>query len=543
MIGFNPFRCLPEWKKITSPAASIKNAMRNTIHLAKPKSSTQSSPLRPRRLYITSSAIISMYLAFSSNMVADCREGCDTTNSDTYLGENAVLGFAYQSTGIGSFALSTGGSTGDTAVGYNAMSAASSTFANVAVGASALQNSSGDANVAIGFSALQNSASGNNNTVVGFDAGVVLIDGSDNTAVGWASLAATTSGSRNTAIGREALGDGSNNTAIGFQVLSSNTANDNTATGYQALLENTTGSGNTANGEFALSNNTSGLNNTACGLSALQGTAGSATGSYNTATGGFALAINSSGSNNTADGIAALGSNTTGGSNTGIGQDALLFNRSGNTNTAVGSEALRNNTTGSNNIALGVNAGMNLTTGSSNIDIGNPGVAGDASTIRIGGGRSTTRVFIWGINGKTVADGVPVLISPSTGQLGTTTSSARYKEKIEAMDKASEAILSLRPVKFRYKKELDSHGIPQFGLVAEEVEKIDPQLVVHDEEGKPYTVRYEAVNAMLLNEFLKEHQQVRELKGQVAELAAGLQKLGAQMETRQTALRVAADHP
>jgi len=111
------------------------------------------------------------------------------------------------------------------------------------------------------------------------------------------------------------------------------------------------------------------------------------------------------------------------------------------------------------------------------------------------------------------------------------------------MDKASEAILSLRPVKFRYKKELDSHGIPQFGLVAEEVEKIDPQLVVHDEEGKPYTVRYEAVNAMLLNEFLKEHQQVRELKGQVAELAAGLQKLGAQMETRQTALRVAADHP
>src|SRR5207248_3950676 len=169
------------------------------------------------------------------------------------------------------------------------------------------------------------------------------------------------------------------------------------------------------------------------------------------------------------DGIAALGSNTTGGSNTGIGQDALLSNTIGNTNTAVGSEALRNNTSGSNNIAIGVSAGMNLTTGSSNIDIGNPGIAGESSTIRIGGGRSTTRVFVFGINGRTAANGVPVLISPSTGQLGTTTSSARYKENIQAMDKASEAILALKPVTFRYKHELDPDGIPQFGLVAEQV--------------------------------------------------------------------------
>ena len=222
-----------------------------------------------------------------------------------------------------------------------------------------------------------------------------------------------------------------------------------------------------------------------------------------------------------------------------------MYNTAGNTNTAVGSEALRNNSTGSNNIAVGVNAGMNLTTGSSNIDIGNPGVAGESSTIRIGGGRSTTKVVIWGISGRTVADGVPVLISPSTGHLGTTTSSARYKELIKPMDKASEGILALKPVTFRYKHELDPEGIPQFGLVAEEVEKVNPALVARDEQGKPYTVRYDAVNAMLLNEFLKEHKKTEKLEATVASLietvkeqAAQIQKVSAHLEASKPAPQV-----
>ena len=169
-----------------------------------------------------------------------------------------------------------------------------------------------------------------------------------------------------------------------------------------------------------------------------------------------------------------------------------------------------NNTTGSNNIALGFNAGFNLTTGSNNIDIGNTGVAaGESNTIRIGTEGTQKATFIAGISGVTVAGGVGVIID-TNGHLGTVVSSARFKDEIKPMDKASEAILALQPVTFRYKKELDPDGIPQFGLVAEQVEKVNPDLVARDEQGKPYTVRYEAVNAMLLNEFLKEHRKVEE---------------------------------
>jgi trimeric autotransporter adhesin len=159
------------------------------------------------------------------------------------------------------------------------------------------------------------------------------------------------------------------------------------------------------------------------------------------------------------------------------------------------------------NIALGSNAGANLTTGSNNIDIGNRGVAGDAAKIRIGKVGTQTATFIAGIHGVTVASGVGVVVA-SNGQLGTVTSSARFKEAIKPMDKASEAILALKPVTFRYKPEIDPKNVPQFGLVAEQVEKVNPDLVVHDSDGKPYTVRYEAVNTMLLNEFLKEHRRL-----------------------------------
>jgi hypothetical protein len=195
------------------------------------------------------------------------------------------------------------------------------------------------------------------------------------------------------------------------------------------------------------------------------------------------------------------------------------------------------NTAGSNNIAVGYAAGGNLTIGSNNIHIGNSGIAAESRTIRIGDKAKQTNTFIAGINGVTVPTGVAVIVD-ANGHLGTTTSSARFKEAIQPMDRASEAILALKPVTFRYKQELDAESIPQFGLVAEEVERVNPDLVARDEQGKPYSVRYEAVNAMLLNEFLKEHQAVEELKTEIAALtatvkeqASQLQKVSAQLET------------
>src|SRR5207249_4051057 len=161
-------------------------------------------------------------------------------------------------------------------------------------------------------------------------------------------------------------------------------------------------------------------------------------------------------------------------------------------------------------IALGANAGQNLTTGDNNIDIGNAGVAGESNTIRIGTVRTHANTFIAGISGVTVAGGVGVIID-SKGHLGTVVSSERFKDEIKPMDRASEAILALRPVTFRYKHELDPKGIPQFGLVDQDVEKLNPALVARNAEGKVFTVRYEAVNAMLLNEFLKEHRRAFEI--------------------------------
>ena len=249
--------------------------------------------------------------------------------------------------------------------------------------------------------------------------------------------------------------------------------------------------------------------------------------------------------------------NTTGSSNTANGFQALLDN-TGSNNTACGDLALANNTTGSNNIALGANAGHNLTTGSNNIDIGNTGVASEAKKIRIGTVGTQTTTFIAGIHGVAVT-GTAVVVSGS-GQLGVAPCSERFKEAITPMDNASEAILALKPVTFRYKHELDPDGISQFGLVAEDVEKVNPDLVARDDQGKPYTVRYEAVNAMLLNEFLKEHRKVEaqqatlaELKSTLAEqqknfqaivgrqqkqieaLTAGLQKVSAQLEVSKSA--------
>ena len=309
--------------------------------------------------------------------------------------------------------------------------------------------------------------------------------------------------------------------------------NDNTAEGEDALFSLTSGPNNTAIGFDALFSNTGGDSNTATGKEALFS---NTTGNFNTANGPQALYSNTTGNANTAIGDSALFNNTIGSGNAANGNNALLNNTTGSGNTANGDHALDSNTTGGGNIALGFEAGQNLTTGNSNIDIGNLGVAGESKTIRIGVRTAQRNTFIAGISGATVPTGVAVIVD-ANGHLGTTTSSARFKEEIKPMDKASEAILALKPVTFHYKKELDPEGILQFGLVAEDVAKVNPDLVVRDDQGKVYTVRYEAVNAMLLNEFLKEHQQLQDLKAVIAEqqkqiktLTAGLQTVSDKVE-------------
>ena len=261
-------------------------------------------------------------------------------------------------------------------------------------------------------------------------------------------------------------------------------------TGLSALQSNATGSFDTANGLQALLSNT--------------------TGAANTATGSQALSADKTGGNNTATGFTALPSNTNGNDNTADSFEALLSNTTGSDNTAVGIDALINNTSGKSNIALSSNAGQNLTTGSNNIIVGANvlGNATDANVIRIGKQGTQKSTFVAGIFG-TAMSGSTVVVN-STGKLGVVTSSSRFKEQIKPMDRSSEAILKLKPVSFRYKEEVGPDAIPQFGLVAEEVKKVAPDLVTYDDEGKPFTVRYEAVNAMLLNEFLKEHQKLEE---------------------------------
>ena len=345
------------------------------------------------------------------------------------------------------------------------------------------------------------------------------------TAAGGHALQALTLGLGNTGIGTYSLFSvttGSFNTALGAGALDLNTADSNTATGAAALLFNTTGTENTANGTAALEFNDLGFQNTASGAFALfSNTAGVA----NTASGASALFSNTGGQGNTATGIEALFSNTIANFNTANGNSALSSNTTGGSNTAIGSTALANSTTGSGNIGLGNNAGANVITATDVICIGNVGkdVSESCFISRIRGVQTQN------------ANAIPVLID-SDGQLGTLSSSRRFKKEIKAMDKASEAILALEPVTFHYKG--DNTSTPQFGLIAEEVAEVNPDLVVRDADGKIYSVRYEAVNAMLLNEFLKEHREVQELKKQIAALNAGLQKVSAQLEASKPAPQV-----
>jgi Chaperone of endosialidase len=300
----------------------------------------------------------------------------------------------------------------------------------------------------------------------------------------------------------------------------------NTAEGQKALFSLTSGTGNVAVGWGALYSDTQGSLNTAIGTGALllnigdQNTATGAgallfnnNGIYNTANGAFALHLNTEGDFNTANGFQALFNNTIGGENTATGYQALFRNTTGSDNTANGFGALSANTTGTGNTALGTAAGNSVTTANGVICIGAGVLGADVD--------NTT--WIGNVYGVATQSGTtaPVVVS-DTGQLGTAASSERFKKDIATMEKASEAILSLRPVTFHYKT--DSKGISQFGLIAEEVAKVNPALVLPDKEGKPYSVRYDQVNAMLLNEFLKEHRRVQELEATIAQLKAGAAK-------------------
>ncbi|MBA3386546.1 MAG: tail fiber domain-containing protein, partial [Chthoniobacterales bacterium] len=322
---------------------------------------------------------------------------------------------------------------------------------------------------------------------------------------------------------------GTENTASSFALGDNATGDGNTATGALALHRNTIGNYNTATGAFTLSANTTGNTNVAMGREALRS---NDTGNNNVALGSRALVSNTTGNNNAATGKRALYSNTIGSKNTANGRGALYGNTTGNFNTALGVNSLAGNTTGNDNIALGNEAGLNLTVGSNNIDIGAAGVAGESGRIRIGTAGKQTDAIIAGIYGNTIASGVQVIIG-SGGKLGTVQSSARYKQDIKPMKDDSAAVLALEPVTFHYKEELDPDNIPQFGLIAEQVEKVNPDLVARDDEGKITTVRYEAVNAMLLNEFLKEHQKVEEQERKAQEQGATISELRSMVAQQQ----------
>jgi hypothetical protein len=384
----------------------------------------------------------------------------------------------------------------------------------------------------------------------------------------------------NTILGTNAMPGGAsfNNTALGYYTLFNNTSLGNTAAGAYALYANTSGFNNAAFGDFSLSNNTTGDANTAVGSFALfvssapngntavgsEALYADSTGSDNTAIGLQALYANNTGFDNTATGWETLGNNTGGYNNTGIGAWALFknttgtynaasgpyalySNNTGQDNTALGPFALRNNTTGTNNIGLGIFGGYNLTTGNNNIELGNPGVRAESNTIRIGKQGTQTATYIAGVSGVVVT-GSDVVVA-ANGRMGVIMSSARYKLDLRDMGETSSKLMKLRPVTFRYKN--DEQGTTQYGLVAEEVQRVYPELVAHGADGKVETVRYYELIPMLLNELQKQTNLTAELRyklrnqtaanqrqaGRIGKLAAQVGTLNTQMAQEKISTR------
>jgi hypothetical protein len=396
-----------------------------------------------------------------------------------------------------------------------------------AEGTNALQNlTTGAGNTGVGWYALFSAAGASNNTGIGAGA-LALNTAENNTAVGTAAMFLNTAGAQNTALGTATLvfnNGGEGNTATGTFALYSNTEGDfNTANGEYSLYFNNTGERNTAIGDSALYGNTSGDRNTAIGNAALVFNTSS---SNNTAVGAGALHVNTGG-NNTATGADALSDNTTGHHNTAAGDSALSSNTTGTINTAFGFSALGDSVSGMGNTAIGWVAGAENTSGNFNTYLGVGGhvVDGEDDTIRIGDPGFGVACFIGGI--WTESGGSQAVYVNSNGKLGAQVSSRRFKDEIKPMEQASEVIYGLEPVSFRYKPEINPGCPPSYGLIAEDVEAIHPDLVLRDKEGKPYSVRYDQVNAMLLNEFLKEHRKIQKLESTVRELKSGMTALAA----------------
>ena len=315
-------------------------------------------------------------------------------------------------------------------------------------------------------------------------------------------------GADNTFLGKNAGNltmTGGGNTGHGAWTLNSNSSGDyNTASGSDALTSNTSGAYNTASGALALFNNTSGIRNTASGMDS--------------------LFTNITGEANTAVGYQALYLNEIGDYNTACGARALQSNVEGNYNTAVGGFAMHNNT-GNSNIGIGYSAGYNLTTGINNIVIDNAGVAGESYTIRIGDNQS--RTFISGIRGVTtdIVDAIQVVVD-SDGQLGTVSSSRRVKDAIKDMGTASDVLKQLRPVTFYYKSDLNPKGRTlKYGLIAEEVAEVAPQLVAHSKSGEIETVYYQYLSPMLLNEYQKQQRTIEKQAVRITQLEQQIRDL------------------
>lgn len=400
-------------------------------------------------------------------------------------------------------------------------------------------NSDGFFNTASGTHALENvtpNPDGNNNSAFGDTALQFNTTGQWNTGIGSEALQYNTSGFANSALGYNALNMntyGNYNTGCGFATLQNNTVGSyNTAHGSGALFENTTGNNNTSSGFDSLYSNTTGSDNATVGYLSLYS---NVSGSYTTAVGSHALYANTTGGYNTGFGAYALVANTTGSGNTGFGYAGLRSMTTGSENTGFGYQSLYYDSTGSNNIALGYQSAYYVLTGSNDIEIGSAGSPGDNNVIRLGTEGTQKTTYIAGISGSQVT-GAAVYVT-SSGQLGVLASSERYKTAITPLGSDTDKLMQLRPVRFHLKT--DPEGAVQYGLIAEEVDKVYPELVIRDASGKIQGVRYDELAPMLLNEWQKQQrtiaaqnlhtvaqdQEIRDLKKMVAETQAGLVKL------------------
>jgi hypothetical protein len=501
------------------------------------------------------SAFGSLALQFNTTGTSDSAFGTFALENNTTGGNNSAFGFsalqtnttgaansafgdsALLSNTTGSFndafgnaaLISNTTGSGNVAFGSNGLNRTTIGQFNAAFGSAALFfNTTGSQNSAFGFQALNQSTATSGNSAFGYEALFSDTTGTNNDAFGAQTLLVNTTGFNNSAFGTGALNanaTGAGNSAFGYLALNANTISfNNSAFGTQTLQVNTTGTLNSAFGAFALQNNTTGQFNSAFGWQSLQfnttaccNTAfgsqslqNNTTGSLNDALGGGALLGNITGSKNSAFGDFAMGNNTTGDDNAAFGQNALSSSSTGVGNTALGTRALNALGSGNSNIAIGREAGSSLNTNESNdIYIGNQGVVGESNTLRVGSLGTQTKAFIAGVSGATLASGAAVFVNIS-GQLGVAPSSRRYKDDIADLAGESDLLMKLRPVSFYYKPELDPTHTRQYGLVAEEVAQVSPELVIFDKDGTPETVRYHFVNAMLLNEVQKQRQLLEE---------------------------------